>query len=396
MENKQTVTVIGAGLAGSEAAWQIAQAGYPVRLFEMKPQKFSPAHKSAGFAELICSNSLKAARIDSAAGLLKEEMRRMDSLLVACADKTAVPAGGALAVDRDRFSELVTKAITEHPNIEVKVVEATQSSEYEPKTRALAQAGQKLGRCAEVHLKLDTGMNRIGVRTAEEAQALTRLIDSLPGVALTGCFTHMATADEPDPTGTLRQIERFEALCKAVKAAHPGEIICHGANTASIFRYPQLHADMVRGGLALYGYPPVPEATGLQPAMRWVTRGIYVKTIAPGDRVSYGGTFVATRPTVVMTLPVGYADGYRRGISGKGCVLVRGRRAPILGRVCMDQMMVDVTDIPGAREGDEAVLLGRQGDEQIDAEEMAAWLDTISYEVLCSPSKRVPRVYINE
>lgn len=265
----------------------------------------------------------------------------------------------------------------------------------ERRIRALAQAGQKLGRCARVHLKLDTGMNRIGVRTAEEAQALTRLIDSLPGVALTGCFTHMATADEPDPTGTLRQIERFEALCKAVKAVHPGEIICHGANTASIFRYPQLHADMVRGGLALYGYPPVPEATGLQPAMRWVTRGIYVKTIAPGDRVSYGGTFVATRPTVVMTLPVGYADGYRRGISGKGCVLVRGRRAPILGRVCMDQMMVDVTDIPGAQEGDEAVLLGRQGDEQIDAEEMAAWLDTISYEVLCSPSKRVPRVYIN-
>ena len=198
----------------------------------------------------------------------------------------------------------------------------------ERRIRALAQAGQKLGRCAKVHLKLDTGMNRIGVRTAEEAQALTRLIDSLPGVALTGCFTHMATADEPDPTGTLRQIERFEALCKAVKAAHPGEIICHGANTASIFRYPQLHADMVRGGLALYGYPPVPEATGLQPAMRWVTRGIYVKTIAPGDRVSYGGTFEATRPTVVMTLPVGYADGYRRGISGKGCVLVRGRRAP--------------------------------------------------------------------
>ena len=263
----------------------------------------------------------------------------------------------------------------------------------ERRIRALAQAGQKLGRCAKVHLKLDTGMNRIGVRTAEEAQALTRLIDSLPGVALTGCFTHMATADEPDPTGTLRQIERFEVLCKAVKAAHPGEIICHGANTASIFRYPQLHADMVRGGLALYGYPPVPEATGLQPAMRWVTRGIYVKTIAPGDRVSYGGTFEATRPTVVMTLPVGYADGYRRGISGKGCVL--GRRAPILGRVCMDQMMVDVTDIPGAQEGDEAVLLGRQGDEQIDAEEMAAWLDTISYEVLCSPSKRVPRVYIH-
>ena len=265
----------------------------------------------------------------------------------------------------------------------------------ESRVRALARAGQKLGQTAAVHLKLDTGMNRIGVRTEEEAQTLTRLIDSLSGIELTGCFTHMATADEDDPTGTLKQIARFEALCGTVKAVHAGRLVCHGANTASIFRYPQLHADMVRGGLALYGYPPVPEAKDLQPAMRWVTRGIYVKTIAPGDRVSYGGRFEATRPTVVMTVPVGYADGYRRGISGKGCVLVRGRRAPILGRVCMDQLMVDVTDIPGARVGDEVVLLGRQGGEVIGAEEMASWLDTISYEVLCSPSKRVPRVYIN-
>ena len=134
----------------------------------------------------------------------------------------------------------------------------------ERRIRALAQAGQKLGRCAKVHLKLDTGMNRIGVRTAEEAQALTRLIDSLPGVALTGCFTHMATADEPDPTGHAPADRAGSRRCaSAVKAVHPGKIICHGANTASIFRYPQLHADMVRGGLALYGYPPVPEATGL-------------------------------------------------------------------------------------------------------------------------------------
>ena len=266
----------------------------------------------------------------------------------------------------------------------------------ERRIRALAQAGQKLGRCAKVHLKLDTGMNRIGVRTAEEAQALTRLIDSLPGVALTGCFTHMATADEPDPTGTLRQIERFEALCKAVKAAHPGEIICHGANTASIFRYPQLHADMVRGGLALYGYPPVPEATGLQPAMRWVTRGIYVKTIAPGDRVSYGGTFEATRPTVVMTLPVGYADGYRRGISGKGCVLVRGRRAPILGRVCMDQMMVDVSHVPDVAAGDTAVLMGSQQGASITPQQLAEWAGTICYEIMLSPHARVPVIYEDE
>lgn len=153
---------------------------------------------------------------------------------------------------------------------------------------------------------------------------------------------------------------------------------------------------MVRGGLALYGYPPVPEAKNLQPAMRWVTRGIYVKTIAPGDRVSYGGTFEAKRPTVVMTVPVGYAGRlsarhFRQGVRARA----RETRADS-GRVCMDQMMVDVTDIPGAQTGDEAVLLGRQGGDCIDADEMASWLDTISYEVLCSPSARVPRVYIHE
>ena len=205
----------------------------------------------------------------------------------------------------------------------------------------------------------------------------------------------MATADEPFREGTLDQIARFEALTAAIAQVHPAPIVRHAANTASIFRYPQAHYDMVRGGIALYGYPPVPEAQGLRPAMRWVTRAVYVKTIAPGDQVSYGGTFTAARDTRVMTVPVGYADGYRRGLSGKGCVLVRGQRAPILGRVCMDQIMVDVTDIPGAQVGDEVVLLGAQGEDCISAQEMADWLGTISYEVLCSPSARVPRVWLH-
>ena len=266
----------------------------------------------------------------------------------------------------------------------------------EESIRALAAAGRRLGQEAKVHLKLDTGMCRIGVRTEEEAQALTRLIDSLEGIELTGCFTHMATADEDAREGTLAQIARFEKLTAAISAVHPGKIVRHAANTASIFRYPQAHFDMVRGGIALYGYPPHPEVRGLRPAMRWVARAVYVKTIRPGDRVSYGGLFEAKKETRVMTVPVGYADGYRRGLTGKGCVLVRGQRSPILGRVCMDQIMVDVTDIPGAQAGDEVVLLGAQGEEMIDADEMAAWLDTISYEVICSPSSRVPRVYINE
>ncbi len=277
----------------------------------------------------------------------------------------------------------------------VVAADLTQVVFDEARVRALSEAAVRLGKTARVHLKLDTGMGRIGVRTPQAVRALVRLIDGLPGVELTGYFTHMATADEPDSTGTLEQIARFDALCAVIAEEHPAPITRHAANTASIFCYPQAHYDMVRGGIALYGYPPVPGVKGLKPAMRWVTRAVYVKTIEPGDAVSYGGQFVAKRPTRVMTVPVGYADGYRRGLSGKGCVLVRGRRAPVLGRVCMDQIMVDVTDIPGAQEDDEVVLLGAQGGDCIDAQEMADWLGTISYEVLCSPSKRVPRVYLH-
>lgn len=277
----------------------------------------------------------------------------------------------------------------------VAAYDLTQVVFDEARVRALSEAGVLLGRCVKVHLKLDTGMNRIGVRDEDEAKALTALIDSLPGIELTGCFTHMATADEVWRDDTYAQIERFEKLTAAIASVHSGPIVRHAANTASIFRYPQAHFDMVRGGIALYGYPPVPEANGLTPAMRWIAHAVYVKEIMPGDKVSYGGTFEAKKPMKVMTVPVGYADGYRRGLSGKGCVLVRGQRAPILGRVCMDQIMVDVTDIEGAQAGDEVVLLGAQGNEMIDADEMAAWLGTISYEVICSPSARVPRIYVN-
>ena len=289
---------------------------------------------------------------------------------------------------------LVLGGIAEEAADAVVRYDLTQAVFDEARILALKAAAQRAGKTAKVHLKLDTGMGRIGVRTEDEVRRLVTLIDSLPGLCLTGCFTHMATADEEDKSGTLAQIARFEELTKAIREVHPAPIVRHAANTASIFCYPQAHYDMVRGGIALYGYPPVPGVMGLMPAMRWVSHGVYVKTIAPGDRVSYGGLFSAERPTVVMTVPVGYADGYRRGLTGKGCVLVRGRRAPILGRVCMDQIMVDVTDIPGACVGDEVVLLGRQGDEEISAEEMAAWLGTISYEVICSPSMRVPRVYV--
>lgn len=278
----------------------------------------------------------------------------------------------------------------------IAAAELTQVVFDECMIRALANAGVRTGKEVQVHLGIDTGMCRIGVRSPEEAAKLTEEIDRLPGIRLTGCFTHMATADEPEPEGTKAQIARFKSVCEAIDRVHSAPIIHHAANTASIFRYPEVHLDMVRGGIALYGYPPVPGVEGLRAAMRWITRAVYVKTIQPGEKVSYGGLFTAQRPTRVMTIPVGYADGYNRRLSCTGSVLVRGKRAPILGRVCMDQVMVDVTDIPGAEAGDEVVLIGAQGNECISAEEIASLLGTISYEVICSPSARVPRVYKNE
>ncbi len=317
----------------------------------------------------------------------------------------AIQAGASmLAVAIPEEGEALRRAGIEEPilvlgGMEAAAAEAvvacdlTQTVFDAAAVRTLEAAGARLGRTAQVHMKLDTGMNRIGVRTEQEARALTALIDSMAHVSLTGCLTHMATADEDEREDTLRQLARFDVLSAAVASVHSGPIIRHAANTASIFRYPQAQYDMVRGGIALYGYPPVAEAQGLRPAMRWVTRAVMVKEIEPGERVGYGGRFEAQRVTRVMTVPVGYADGYRRALSGRGCVLVRGRRAPIIGRVCMDQVMVDVTEIPDVQAGDEVVLLGAQGEACIDAQEMAEWMDTISYEVLCAPSARVPRVY---
>ena len=249
---------------------------------------------------------------------------------------------------------------------------------------ALSQAAQRLNRPARVHLKLDTGMSRIGVRTAAQAAALAQAADEAPGVRLVGAFTHFASADEEDASQTQQQIARFEDMLRAVEAVHGAPLLRHACNSAGIYRYPQAHYDMVRGGIALYGCAP---------AMRWTTRATFVKDLPAGERISYGGTYTAARDMRVMTVPVGYADGYRRAFSGRAQVLVRGRRAPVVGRVCMDQMMVDVTDVPGCAAGDEVVLLGAQGGEAISADEMAAWADTISYEILLAPSARVPRTY---
>ena len=253
----------------------------------------------------------------------------------------------------------------------------------------LAQECRCQGKDAYVHLKVDTGMGRIGVRNEEEAQAVLRAVESSPRVKLTGTYTHFADADGSEEEFTMQQLAAFERIT----AKLPKGILRHAANSAATLRYPNTHFGMVRPGIALYGCPPVNTDVPFHPAQRWVTQVIHVKEIHPGDTVSYGRTFTAEKRMRVATLPVGYGDGYHRMLSNRGKVLIGGEYAKILGRVCMDQTMVDVTDIPAAVPGAEAVLLGRQGQNEITADKMGEWAGTISYEVLLAPTVRVARSY---
>lgn len=253
------------------------------------------------------------------------------------------------------------------------------------------RAAEEAGRPVAVHLKLDTGMSRIGCRTSEEVQAVLAALDRCPQVTLTGAYTHFADADGQDMAFTHEQLRRFLALTKPL----PAGVLRHCANSAAIHRLPEAALDMVRAGISMYGYPPVPTDMPLKPCLRWETEITYVKEIAPGDTVSYGRTWTADVPRRVATIACGYGDGYHRAASGRAEVLIGGRRAPIVGRICMDQMMADVTDIPQAKAGDPVVLLGEMGRERITAEDIAAWAGTISYEVLLAATGRVPRVWLH-
>ena len=258
--------------------------------------------------------------------------------------------------------------------------------------RAAQEAAEAEGVEAQVHLKLDTGMNRIGARNEAEVQAVQAALRGCPRVRLTGAFTHFADADGEDMAFTRMQMERFKAL----SAPLPAGIVRHCANSAAAHRLPEAAFDMVRAGISLYGYPPVGTELPLKPCMRWTSVVTHVKEIAPGDAVSYGCTFTADRPLRVATVACGYGDGYHRAASGRAQVIIHGRRAPVIGRICMDQMMADVTGLPPVAPGDEVVLIGRDGTACITAEDVAGWAGTISYEVLLAATGRVPRVWTHD
>jgi|SRR5579871_2132168 alanine racemase len=263
--------------------------------------------------------------------------------------------------------------------------------------RALSRAACDLGREARVHLKVDTGMARLGLR-AEDVEGIVTFagaLHELPGLSVEGIFTHFATADSADQTYARRQLDRFHRVLSALEQQGLRPPIVHAANSAALLALPESRFDMVRPGVAIYGLPPSDEVrlpVGFQPALSFKTQVAQVKWIPAGEGISYGATYITAAPTRIAVLPVGYADGFRRAPFNWGEVLVRGQRAPILGRVAMDQCMIDVTAIPDASQGDEVVLIGRQGNDELTAEAVAARLGTISYEVVAELLARVPRI----
>ncbi len=259
--------------------------------------------------------------------------------------------------------------------------------------RALSDAATGAGKTLFVHVKIDTGMGRIGI-SPEAAVEFTAAVSKLPGIVVEGLMTHFADADLRDKRFASAQMDRFESMIGALTSKGITIPLRHAANSAAVLEYDRALLTMVRPGLMLYGCNPLESGVSvdLRPVLSLVTRIAFLKNVPAGVPVSYGRTFVTKRESLIATIPVGYADGYSRGLSNKGEAIVRGRRVPVAGRVCMDMTMLDVTDVPGVAEGDEAVLIGARGSERISADDIAAKTGTIAYEVLCGISGRVPRV----
>jgi alanine racemase len=275
--------------------------------------------------------------------------------------------------------------------------------------QAYSDAAMARGRQIRVHLKVDTGMGRLGMVPAalsgsdaghavgeafiREAVAIARL----PGIAAEGIFTHFAAADSADRSSARRQLALFMEVLSALTSSGLEFAVRHAANSAGVIALPEAHLDLVRPGIALYGLKPSEEIdlTGisLKPAMALKTRIIHLKAVPAGTAISYGMTYRTSEPTVIATVPAGYADGYRRLFSSRGSMLVRGRRVPVVGRVCMDLTMLDVGAVPDARIEDEVVVFGRQGGEFISADDLARDLGTINYEIVCDLAARVARIF---
>ncbi|MGZ4031277.1 MAG: alanine racemase, partial [Tumebacillaceae bacterium] len=262
---------------------------------------------------------------------------------------------------------------------------------------ALNKEASAVGKQAKVHVKVDTGMGRLGFTAVEETVDFLKQAVDMQGIFVEGMYTHFATADEEDTRYAQEQIMRWNAVRQACEEEGLQIPLLHISNSAAILQFSNCGGNMVRLGISMYGYYPSDEVSHqvpLKPAMRLVSEIVHLKQVPPGTKISYGATFETKRKSWIATVPVGYADGYSRSLSNKGHVLLHGVRVPVIGRVCMDQLMLDVTDVPEAKLGDQVVLYGHQGEECISLEEVAGHIGTINYEVICALGRRVPRCYL--
>lgn len=265
------------------------------------------------------------------------------------------------------------------------------------KAEKLSKLAVSMNERAGIHIALDTGMSRIGFPVNKESAEAVAAISRLPGIRIEGMFTHFAKADETDKSSARRQLCAYEQMMEMLGGMGIDIPMKHCSNSAGIIDLKEADMDAVRAGISIYGMYPSEEVdkrlVPLYPVLSLKSRIVFLKTIEPGTAVSYGGTFVAEKPMRIATIPVGYGDGYPRNLSGKGSVLIRGRRAAILGRICMDQFMVDVTEIPDVCEDDLVTLIGEDRTERISVEEIAETCGGFHYEIVCDIGKRVPRVY---
>lgn len=330
-------------------------------------------HGSVGIAQTLLNNGathLAVARLTEALELRKYGIKAPIFLL-----GYVEPEGALLLIKND-----ITMGIYNYEHAKV-----------------FSKAAGQLNKTAHFHIVVDTGMKRIGFQPTDESVEEIIKISQLPNVELEGIFTHFSMADGDDLEYTDYQFNLFNEFIAKLAARNIHFKIRHCGNSAAILREPKYHMDMVRAGVIMYGISPAPnlpvKELGLTPAMSFKCKITHVKDIYPGDGVSYGHTYVAKEKRRVATIPVGYADGYPRTLSNLGDVLIHGKRARILGNICMDQCMVDITDIPDVKVGDEAVLFGSQGEETILVDELAEKINTINYEIPCMLARRVPKYY---
>lgn len=287
----------------------------------------------------------------------------------------------------------VTKVLREV--IENDIILTAYSYEY---IKELNDEAKKIGGKVKIHIAVDTGMGRIGFLPTEQSIKEVYECSKLPNIQIEGVFSHFANSDETDKSYTNYQVNKFNSFCRELEKLGVNFNIKHIANSGAIIDLPEFHYDAVRPGIILFGYYPSKEVKinniNLKPVLSLKANVTFVKTVNAGEYIGYGRTYKTDKETVIATIPIGYADGYSRALSNRGKVIIKGQYAPIIGRVCMDQCMVDVTNISGVENGDEVILLGEDNNIKISADDLAETIGTINYEVLCMISKRVPRVFL--